>query len=1842
MKDFSGTDTSLPVSINTEMQRGRSLAQPLALPLTGQNPSLPYRSSFNKFETSDPLKEPEFFLKSINSLEQRISRFVETAIVSPLQGTLTVVINSIAGIENKYQDFRNNSAPGVDNAGNDPKKWLDKAGEPLLADENAIRQVSTGAWKTSGNGILNATPQEAVNNREAIINAVNDSPYGIAIVGGDDGSLLSNPSAADILPHNGSSFNGDKQFDHIAVAYRDFDGVVRIAELLTGDGYNAADDLAVGAVGKSPGSRWLDSNVIQPHPNGSFVASYDRVYAVPLRGIDQSKATKFLNIVKAETVAGSTYSFRSAVGQTCASVIVKAAEQSGFSLVQDKTADAIAKNIPFVGKYIHIVRPSSVIDGAEQLNASQSRAKVNSTLVSDSTIQSDGFGVGNFQQASTDSRIFYQITFFTSDFSVPNIRRGVTTELGDVVAALPADAAGVFEIYDANTRSYGNSTFLAADDSGFSLEPNIGNAALAPDTDRDGIPDIGEKIIGTSPTSADTDGDEIPDDLEIYDATLDSLNKTSLIKPFSVISFEIEPKQHYVTNLDTGRVRLINATRSPMSETLSLIDFNANITPLKPLAGTTEQGKFVLIHDANQNGSVELDEVLSDSTDSAKQALSPGRYYVLTYSTNDSLDYALSLTTDLGGDVITNAYDIGTLFGTQTFKDYIGTNDAADYYRFSTNYPGLLKLSLSDPNIQVQLIQDSNRNGVVDPNETPQSSTRGVASSEEMIQSLPAGSYIVRVLPGNEKFSDNYTISFTLDQSGNSLQTARSIEFLKPTQYIYDNIGEGDIDDYKFTITTPSYFSLLLDGLTADANVQLIQDLNGNNLADANEILRASGSLNKSPEAFSQPLTAGTYYVRVIPGASGNTNYSLSLSSTGVSSTDDSLATARSIVLSPEASYLTEWVGSTDNRDFYQFVLPTASSVDILMDNLSANATLQIIQDRNGNGLVDSNEILKTSNEAGLEAESIQLSLATSTYFIQVLQSSGDTHYSLRMTASSIPDLASNTIIDARTVNLKPTVTTFSDWVGTADLNDYYRFEAIVDSRLSLSLNSLKSDIEVQLIQDRNNNGVVESDEVLQISTNATAAKILSRDLVAGMYFIHVLPKNSDDVPYKLNVSLEQAGNTLATAQTIPIGATSSSLGGWVSNADPNDYYTFTLNRPGNIALRLSGLSEDINIKLLDSAGNLIEASERLGTTNEAITRQIPVGSYRVLVYATGKDSDYQLQTSVTPLDFAGNSLTTATDLRVFSGSQSMSDFIGDVDLEDYRRFNLDTSGTVTIELTRLSSAVNLQLIQDLNNDGVVTSNEIIQASSNRTVSSQSITQFVAAGTYFIRVTPLSSGINSEYSLNLTIDQAGNTLSTARKINLNSASQSFRDFLSRGFGADIEDIYQFSLATNQTLDLALSGESQSVKAHLVQDLNGNGVIDSNEVIAEFKANNLLKPTTFSKSLDAGTYGLRILSDMGLTNYTMTLSTTPIDWLGLNLQDLDLINFVRQATADGQFDRAEAIAMLRSTEDGEVVDIDELRNLREIFKNGNLLGMSAAVQSLGSKVISFPSISGNRWYQGAQIGSLVGNYSVTQMEQLIGKWFLGQDRPIAKSADNSSTYSYRYVSGSLFKNDIQYQDIRQGNVGNCYLLAALAATALRSPETIREMFTDNGDGTFTVRFYNNGVADYVTVDRYIPTQLLGAFPFADTASFYNDSQNELWVLLAEKAYAQLNELGWTGQDGTNSYQGISAGTDRSTLQQITGRAVSPPFTTYSTDAMLKALNAGQLVCLDSKVSGTVANIVPNHVYTVVGYDEINKKTTLFNPFGIGNHLIDGSNRPGIIQLTDQEISENFYWMNFTLS
>jgi hypothetical protein len=234
-----------------------------------------------------------------------------------------------------------------------------------------------------------------------------------------------------------------------------------------------------------------------------------------------------------------------------------------------------------------------------------------------------------------------------------------------------------------------------------------------------------------------------------------------------------------------------------------------------------------------------------------------------------------------------------------------------------------------------------------------------------------------------------------------------------------------------------------------------------------------------------------------------------------------------------------------------------------------------------------------------------------------------------------------------------------------------------------------------------------------------------------------------------------------------------------------------------------------------------------------------------------------------------------------------------------------------------------------------------------------------------------------------------------------------------------------------------------------------------------------------------------------------------------------------------------------------------------------------------------------------------------LQDLVNKWFLGLDHPAIASG-----LHYVVAAGTLFgSGGPSYTDIVQGHAEDCYFLAALGEVDFRSPQTIRNMFINNGDGTYTVRFFNNGVADYVTVDSYLPVDSSGNFWYANIGSSAGDSSNVLWVELAEKAYAQLADSGWSRSTHANSYAAINLGWEGDALNQLTGRSVTSTMvsnTSASLAAIVNAFNAGNMIGLDTKAA-TASNIVPNHVYVMLGYNSSTHLFLVYNPWGFTQSL-----------------------------
>ncbi len=223
-----------------------------------------------------------------------------------------------------------------------------------------------------------------------------------------------------------------------------------------------------------------------------------------------------------------------------------------------------------------------------------------------------------------------------------------------------------------------------------------------------------------------------------------------------------------------------------------------------------------------------------------------------------------------------------------------------------------------------------------------------------------------------------------------------------------------------------------------------------------------------------------------------------------------------------------------------------------------------------------------------------------------------------------------------------------------------------------------------------------------------------------------------------------------------------------------------------------------------------------------------------------------------------------------------------------------------------------------------------------------------------------------------------------------------------------------------------------------------------------------------------------------------------------------------------------------------------------------------------------------------------------------------------SGQDGELLTFAPVEGSLFVDGVSANDVKHGYAGNTMVTALLASIAEQNPQSIEEMITDHGDGTYTVHF--KGIGD-VIVDGTLPT-LDGQPVFAHTPN------GELWVAIIEKAYAQAKGDDGIGYDATRDINNNpDGGLQRLRLQQD---ILGGPDSGFNAQKSLKRVTPEELQAnlesgmpiiavaqgdrhFSSHMSDEVYDygLAPGHAYSVVdtriGVDG-QTEVRLYNPWG----------------------------------
>jgi hypothetical protein len=214
----------------------------------------------------------------------------------------------------------------------------------------------------------------------------------------------------------------------------------------------------------------------------------------------------------------------------------------------------------------------------------------------------------------------------------------------------------------------------------------------------------------------------------------------------------------------------------------------------------------------------------------------------------------------------------------------------------------------------------------------------------------------------------------------------------------------------------------------------------------------------------------------------------------------------------------TDFVGATDNVDYYRFNLTQTSDFRVSLMGLADLAYVEIIYDGNNNGLYDSDEELYyKSGYKGIDA-SITSALGAGSYLLKVYTNSirDNTNYTLGVSATAIQTLPTdpgNSISTALDISNLSGTRTFKDFVGSTDRNDWYRFNLPNRGKFSLSLTGLSDYGYVELISYTNGGKLGEA------SGHTSRSASIINTLSAGSYLIRVYTNGlSDNTAYTLTL----------------------------------------------------------------------------------------------------------------------------------------------------------------------------------------------------------------------------------------------------------------------------------------------------------------------------------------------------------------------------------------------------------------------------------------------------------------------------------------------------------------------------------------------------------------------------------------------------------------------------------------------------------------------------------------------------------------------------------------------------
>lgn len=619
-------------------------------------------------------------------------------------------------------------------------------------------------------------------------------------------------------------------------------------------------------------------------------------------------------------------------------------------------------------------------------------------------------------------------------------------------------------------------------------------------------------------------------------------------------------------------------------------------------------------------------------------------------------------------------------------------------------------------------------------------------------------------------------ISGSINEPGNTLATAI---LQSPVFALNHQVSSSDRDViFRFTVNESGIFTADLFNLTGDADVRLIQDRDTDNIIDTAQLYNAATGLLETGEILAWQwergtiresirrfLTAGTYYLQVSSYNNQTANYSLSTGFTAAASD------SRQFTITPTYdSFINATARATIQKgiNFWLAAIPSTSfntaqnlAISFSYDPSITGSTLAT-GSYTSTAIAPNGRILPTAGVINLGADYLNNLNTISNY-------TPDTIIHEIAHVLGIVGLLNQSDNHVDLIN-ESTGTyngnSYAGWV-YGELKGTYTQTAVpltADSGAGSDLAHWKEEVFGNESMTDTTLGAIAAVSQLSLAT----LRDMGWEVNFGAAQPYSLPMGG------LAMDLSSVEGTVTTNAGV---GWNGYYGDSLNSEYLDRFYRFDFNGIGDLVVNLTGLTTNADMRLIYDAnsngladeGEVIAVANNSGTANESLNfSNLAMGRYYIQVSAgssvngsgdrliseTSYQLSYNLAASDAPITTTLSPVTETWDMGrgLYSATSGMYQYsIGDRNIDDLLRFNFAGTTNLSFSLTGLTANVDMQLIRDANNNGLVDSGEVVRTATNTGSTSETITaNGLAAGSYYFHIYRAdSSVVSTSYSLNL-------------------------------------------------------------------------------------------------------------------------------------------------------------------------------------------------------------------------------------------------------------------------------------------------------------------------------------------------------------------------------------------------------------------------------------------------------------------------------------------------------------